>query len=132
MSISPTTEKNVAFTGAGRSEAARPSVHSALALTVDACLRAVEDTGLTVDDIDGLATYPGLRANNNGYSPVGYYDIKGALRLKVDWFSEVAVGPSQLSAIFDTIGAINTGLCKNVLIFRTMNEASVRQVSRDA
>ena len=30
-----------------------------LSLTVDACLAAVADAGLTLDDIDGLSTYPG-------------------------------------------------------------------------
>lgn len=28
-------------------------------LTVQACERAVADAGLTMDDIDGLASYPG-------------------------------------------------------------------------
>ena len=31
-----------------------------LSLTVDACEAAIADAGLTLDDIDGLSTYPGL------------------------------------------------------------------------
>jgi acetyl-CoA acetyltransferase len=37
-----------------------------LALTADACLEAIEDAGLTREDIDGLSTYPGMMAGAPG------------------------------------------------------------------
>ena len=45
-------EKDVCITGIGQSEVGRPSIRSAMQLTVDACLEAIADAGLTPDDID--------------------------------------------------------------------------------
>ncbi len=45
--------------GVGRSQIGRRLMVDPLSLTVDACLAAVADAGLTLDDIDGLSTYPG-------------------------------------------------------------------------
>ena len=52
-------ERKAALTGIGQSEVGRRLDRDPLALTVDACLAAIEDAGLTREDIDGLATYPG-------------------------------------------------------------------------
>jgi hypothetical protein len=57
-----TTEKfedKAAITGIGMSELGRRLMVPPLSLTVQACERAVADAGLTLDDIDGLSTYPG-------------------------------------------------------------------------
>ena len=52
-------EKKAALTGIGRSEIGRRLGKDPLALTVEACLAAIADAGLTRADIDGVATYPG-------------------------------------------------------------------------
>jgi len=52
-------EKDVAITGIGQSEVARPSSKSAMRLTLDACLEAIADAGLERQDIDGVACWPG-------------------------------------------------------------------------
>lgn len=60
-----TTEKfedKVALSGIGMSEIGRRLMVNPLSLTVQACERAVADAGLTLGDIDGLATYPGAGA----------------------------------------------------------------------
>ena len=57
-----TTEKfedKVALTGIGMSPIGRRLMRPPLSLTVQACQAAIADAGLTVDDIDGLSTYPG-------------------------------------------------------------------------
>ncbi|WP_291520165.1 hypothetical protein [Acidovorax sp.] len=64
-------EKNVAIAGVGQSEVARPSDKSAMRLTLDACLEAIADAGLTREDIDGVACWPGDNNNGNSFSPVG-------------------------------------------------------------
>ncbi len=51
-----------------------------LTLTVDACLRAVEDAGLTLADIDGLSTYPG--AAPGGISEGGIMPVEQALHIR--------------------------------------------------
>ncbi len=120
-------EKNTAITGIGQSEVSRGSSKSALELTVDACMEAIADAGLTRADIDGLATWPGERGDASGFSPVGCADLQDALRLQLDWYAGGAESPGQYGAVFNAIGAISAGIAKNVLIFRTMFEASARK-----
>src|SRR5262245_20118164 len=52
-------EHRAVLSGAGRSAIGRRLMRDPLSLTVDACLAAVADAGLRLDDIDGLSTYPG-------------------------------------------------------------------------
>ena len=47
------------ISGIGRSEIGRRLMRNPLSLAVDASLAAIADAGLTPDDIDGIATYPG-------------------------------------------------------------------------
>ena len=52
-------EHRAVLSGIGRSALGRRLMVDPLSLTIDACLEAVADAGLTLDDIDGLSTYPG-------------------------------------------------------------------------
>ncbi len=52
-------ERRAAITGIGQSDIGRRLNRDPLELTLDACLAAIADAGLTREDIDGLATYPG-------------------------------------------------------------------------
>ena len=45
-------EDKAAITGVGQSDVGRPLGRSALALTADACLAAIEDAGLRREDIE--------------------------------------------------------------------------------
>ena len=121
-------EKNTAITGVGISEVSRGATKSALALTVDAAMEAIRDAGLTRAEIDGIATWPGEQANGSGFSAVGCAALQDALRLKLGWYAGGGEAPGQYGAVFNAIGAIAAGLCKNVLIFRTMNEATARGI----
>lgn len=122
-------EKSTAITGIGMSEVSRGATKSALALTVDAALEAIADAGLTRAEIDGIATWPGERADGSGFSPVGCAGLQDALRLKVNWYAGGGEAPGQYGAVFNAIGAIAAGLCRNVLIFRTMYEATARKTA---
>jgi hypothetical protein len=55
-------EDKAAVSGIGMSQLGRRLMVPPLSLTVQACERAIADAGLTLDDIDGLATYPGAGA----------------------------------------------------------------------
>lgn len=125
-------EKDVAITGVGQSEIARPSSKSALRLTTDACLEAICDAGLTRDDIDGVACWPGDNNNGDSFSPVGTPALKSALGLKLNWYGGGYEGPGPQAAMIQGAMAIATGLCRHVLVFRTINEATARTKSRDA
>lgn len=126
-------ERNVAITGIGLSEVGRPSPASALSLTVDAALTAIADAGLTVDDIDGISTYPGASNTGPGFAPVGAQDLRLALGMDVSWYSSAALdSPSQFSAIVNAIGALSAGLARHVLVFRTVTEAQSRLRDKQA
>ncbi|MGV3768960.1 MAG: thiolase family protein [Sphingobium phenoxybenzoativorans] len=120
-------EKQVAITGIGQSEIARPSSRSALLLTVDAILAAIEDAGLTPADIDGLTTWPGRMDSDPGFGPVGTTDIKEALGLKLNYFAGGKEAPAQFGAAINAIGAIAAGLARHVVVFRTVYEATTRK-----
>ena len=76
-------EHRSVLSGIGRSAMGRRLMRDPLSLTVDACLAAVADAGLTLDDIDGLSTYPG--AGPMGMSEGGVTAVEEALRIRPTW-----------------------------------------------
>jgi len=120
-------EKQVFISGIGQSEIARPSSKSPLKLTIDACLAAVEDAGLSMADIDGLATWPGRIDTDPGFGPLGTGDVKEALGLKLDFFAGGKEGAAQLGGIVNAVAAIAAGFARHVLVFRTVHEATERR-----
>jgi acetyl-CoA acetyltransferase len=125
-------EKHVAITGIGQSEVGRPSTKSALRLTLDAALEAIADAGLTRDDIDGVACWPGDNNNGSSFSPIGPNALISALGLKVNWYGGGYEGPGPLAGVINGAMAIAAGLARHVLVFRTITEASGRLVDKGA
>jgi acetyl-CoA acetyltransferase len=123
-------EKHVCITGAAQSEVGRPSNRSALQLTADACLAAVADAGLTMADIDGIATYPGKSSEGGGIAPVGTAEAAEVLGLVPKWVLSSGEGFSHLSPLFHGAMAIAGGLARHVLIYRTVAQATARVKSR--
>ena len=126
MSANTHPEKQVCITGVGQSQVGRPSPKSALRLTVDACLEAIRDAGLSPSDIDGLTTYPGLSQDGGGFSPVGATETMLALGFEPVWVGASTEGHAHMGAIISAIQAIASGLCRHVLVFRTVAQASAR------
>jgi acetyl-CoA acetyltransferase len=125
-------EKNAAITGIGQSEVGRPSDKSALRLTLEASLEAIADAGLTRADIDGIACWPGDYMSGDSFSPIGTQELLSVLGLKVDWYCGGYEGPGPLAAVFNAAMAVATGLCKHVLVYRTITEASARAKVKNA
>ncbi len=115
---------DVVISGIGQSAVGRKLAQSGLELTIDASLEAIADAGLSVADIDGLATFPGRRADAIPFSPVGTMDLKEALDFKLSWFVGALEGSAQLGAIINAYAAIKAGLARHVLCFRTVKEGS--------
>jgi len=118
-------EKTVAITGVGQSEIARPARRSALALTLTACLAAIEDAGLDRSEIDGVATWPGRTDRDPGLGPIGVDEVKDALRLPLSWQLGAAETP-QYGPMFSGVAALASGMARHVLVFRTVAEATSR------
>lgn len=82
--------------GVGRSIISRDSGKSALSLVTDACVNAIKDAGLTVGEIDGVAT--------NEISGVNGYQITEALRIpNVNWYGQM--GLPQVTAAWSVMEA---------------------------
>ncbi len=113
----------VAITGVAHSKIGRRLERPIGALAVDACLAAIADAGLTIKDIDGVATFPQTTGPGVGPEP-------GVSSAPFPWMTE-GLGIEELNwwgngggnistAIGYGIDAIATGRCNNVLVWRAM------------
>ncbi|MDE0909103.1 MAG: thiolase family protein [Myxococcota bacterium] len=126
-------ERNVAVTGIGQSDVGRRLDRDPMALTIDACLAAIEDAGLTRDDIDGLSTYPGAgMAGAPGFTAGGVTELQDALRLNLNWFNGGPELSGQLGSVITACAAVAAGFAKHVLCFRTVWESTAQGGGRRA
>lgn len=112
------------ITGIGMSEVGVRLTRSPLGLTLDAVREAIADAGLTLDQIDGVATYPGKMSTFLGFSPVSSDDVIEILGLNTRWHIGAAEATAQLGAIAEAAMAVKAGLARHVLCFRTVYEAA--------
>ncbi len=119
-------EQRSVISGIGQSEVGRRLGRTGLELTLDASLEAIADAGLTPDDIDGIATYPGANQGPPGFSGPGTPEVQDALRLQVDWHSGGIEGAAQLAAVVNAVLAVGAGLARHVLVYRTVTESSAQ------
>lgn len=123
-------EDRVAITGIGTSQIGRRLMRAPVSLTVEACRAAVADAGLTMDDIDGLSTYPGAMVAGMGISEGGVPAVEEALRIRPTWHNGAMETPGQTGAIVAAMLAVASGLCRHVLCFRTVWEATNTELMR--
>ena len=122
----PPLERRAVISGLGQSAVGRHLGRSDIDLTVEACLAAVADAGLTRDDIDGLATYPGMGAGPPGFGGPGTPEVQDALRLRLNWHDGGGEGPGQMRAVIAACLAVAAGLARHVLVYRTVSESTAQ------
>ncbi len=115
-------EHRAVISGVGRSAIGRRLLRDPLSLAVDACLAAVADAGLALDDVDGLSTYPGPAPM--GMSEGGATAIEDALRLHPTWINGGGELPGPGGSVIAAMLAVASGLCRHVLCFRTVWEST--------
>ncbi|XVQ14785.1 thiolase family protein [Spirillospora sp. CA-255316] len=116
-------ERRAVISGVGQSAIGRQIDRSGLQLTLDAVLAAVEDAGLTLDDIDGLAMFPGGGAANlPGYANGNLYEVQDTLRITTTWRQGLVEGMSL--PFYGPAQAVATGQARHVVIWRTVKEGS--------
>jgi acetyl-CoA acetyltransferase/uncharacterized OB-fold protein len=115
-------EHRAVLSGIGRSAIGRRLMVDPLSLTIDACLAAVADAGLRLEDIDGLSTYPG--AGGMGMSEGGVSAVEDALRLHPTWINGGGDLPGPGGSVIAAMLAVASGLCRHVLCFRTVWEST--------
>lgn len=117
-------EDRSVISGIGMSQVGRRLMVDPVSLTVDACRAAVDDAGLTLDDIDGLSTYPGGSGFDGGHSEGGIFPVEEALQIRPTWISGGGEIPGQAGALIAAMMAVASGLCRHVLCYRTVWEST--------
>ena len=112
------------ITGIGQSEVGVRLARSPMGITMDAIKAAMADAGLTFDQIDGVATYPGRMPTFLGFSPIGTDEVIETCGIKARWHMGAGEIPAQLSAIAEAANAIKTGQARHIICFRTVYEAA--------
>mgnify|MGYP000184111701 CR=1 FL=1 len=118
-------ERRAVLSGVGQSQIGRRLFRTPMDLTIEAALRAIADAGLSPDDIDGIASYPGaMLGGPPGFAGPGIVEVQDALGLSVTWHQAGPEGPAQIGAVMAAVLAVGAGLARHVLVYRTVTEAT--------
>src|SRR6266498_706427 len=101
--------------GVGETEYSRSSGRTTRAMAVEAIRKAILDAGLTGADVDGMLDYQG------GDSTLAN-SVASDLGIRFNFYMDVLGGGSSTEALVGlAMGAIESGMCNTVAIFRSMN-----------
>jgi acetyl-CoA acetyltransferase len=115
----------IAVSGVGFSKATRSAETPLAAHALEAVKAAVADSGLTLPDIDGLATYPELPATGHatvdGISIVSVNCMMAMLKpANLTW--HIQTGTVNIGgAVQQAVNALLAGVCKYVVVWRAMH-----------
>src|SRR6202034_136756 len=108
-----------AIVGIGRTAYVRESGRTTKAMAVEACRGALADAGLAIDDVDGMCTFQVMDSAH----PL---EVAWALgRDQLAWANSMYGGGNLVADQVATAAAvIEAGLCRAVLIYRSLNGRS--------
>ncbi len=124
--MSEPVERDAVISGIGCSDIGRRLDRDPWSLTADAALAAIADAGLTADDIDGVATYPGALWSTPGITGAGVDDVRAMLGLRLKWYAGGGEVAGQLGSLINAVLAVGAGLAAHVLCFRTVWESTAQ------
>ena len=114
-----TLRDKYAIAGIGYTDFTKQSGRTTRALASEACLKAINDAGLDPDEVDGIVSY------NMGDSDPGIAVATELGLPRAHYMNDVFGGGNVAVMIMLTAAAaIEAGLAKNVLCFRSMNGRS--------
>ena len=120
------------ISGIGQSEIGRRIGRSGIDLALEAAERAVAHAGLTFDDIDGVASYPGPVQAEGGFVGATTHDVRDAFGLRTRWHVSGVETSGQIGTLLDAAAAISSGRATHVLCFRSVWEATAQASGRAA
>jgi acetyl-CoA acetyltransferase len=101
--------------GVGETEYSKGSGRTTRAMAVEAVRKAVLDAGLRGKDLDGMMSY-----QNGDSTPANW--VAPDLGVRLNFYMDVVGGGSSTEALIGlAMGAIETGMCNTVALFRSMN-----------
>jgi acetyl-CoA acetyltransferase len=114
------TQQRAAITGVGYTPFTRRSGRSVLDLAADACGAAIADAGLDRSEVDGIASFMVMHDSVPGQAVATVLGL-GEQRLLLD----VDLGGQAPCYLVSLAAAVvNSGMAKNVVVFRAMNGRS--------
>ena len=122
-------EDDSVLSGIGMSQIGRRLRVAPLSLTVQACEAAVADAGLTMDDIDGLSTYPGM-GPQGGFAEGGVTALEAALRIRPTWYNGGGETFGPGGSVIAAMLAVSAGLARHVLCFRTLWQSTHDEMAK--
>lgn len=114
----PAMSGKAAIVGIGQTEFSRNSGRTELDLACRAIMDAIGDSGLTIDDVDGLVRYDRDNIDEVALtSSVGFRNLR--------WMSHTGYGGTGGNAsVVHAVAAIAAGIADTVVIYRALNERS--------
>jgi acetyl-CoA acetyltransferase len=107
-----------AIAGIGATEFSKESGRSELQLAAECSKAACDDAGIDPRDIDGMITFTIDNSDEISLARcLGVKDLAYTTRIP-------GGGAAAAATIFQAMAMVNAGVCKNVLIWRAMNERS--------
>ena len=107
-----------AIAGIGATEFSKESGRSELQLAAECAKAACDDAGIDPADIDGMLTFTLDNSDEVTLARcLGVRDLAYTARIP-------GGGAAAVATIYQAMALVNAGLCKNVLIWRAMNERS--------
>lgn len=112
------TFKEAAIAGIGHTEYSKASGRSELQLAAECAKAACDDAGISPHDIDGMLTFTIDNSDEIMLGRcLGVKDLAYTARIP-------GGGAAAAATLYQAMAMVNAGLCKNVLIWRAMNERS--------
>jgi acetyl-CoA acetyltransferase len=109
-----------AIAGIGWTAFTKDSGTTVVNLAAEASLKAIEDAGLEVGDIDGIVTY---WWRPDTIMPRDLAEALGITECHFELFNNVG-GSWSCAAVTAAAMAVHAGMCRNVLVYRAMNGRS--------
>jgi len=119
-------ERKAIISGVGQSAIGRRLFRGEVDLTAEAALAAIADAGLSPNEIDGIACFPGVGVGGPGFAGPGASEMADTLGLSVTWHLAAGEGPGQMAPVFAACLAVAAGMCRHALVFRTVTEGSAQ------
>jgi acetyl-CoA acetyltransferase len=119
-------QNRAVISGVGQSQIGRRVGRTGIDLACEAALNAIADAGLTPDDIDGVASYPGPVAAEGGFVGATTHDVRNALGLRTTWYLSGVESAGQIGTLLDACSAVATGRATHVLAFRSVWESTAQ------
>lgn len=119
MSNIVNTRDKTAIVGIGATEISRDCGRTELKMAVEAILDAVEDAGISVDDIDGMVNYTMDKSEQ--------LEVVNALGIpNLSFFSKTPYGGGgSCATVAHAVAAVESGLANYVVCYRSIRDASL-------